>query len=224
MTTLEKNKVNALISDSSGLTFTKTTLSKTDITSSALAVQPASVIAAHDPNLVTMRPLAMVTKNKWIEQFSACKTFTFDLASSCYYYMFYSSNTALLNNNLGTPTSANTCPQSEMFSYQQYPQLSATDKHIRSTCFPFYSEYTSGDIPETPLSKMLSVDSQSFQIKWNNTISQEVVGKSWVYAAEETSDDRQFKGYTANAVFESVGVSNSKIIVTSNQNWSKTLL
>jgi len=64
----------------------------------------------------------------------------------------------MLNSNPGTPTSKNTCPQSEMFSFAQYPQLTAPEKNIRSTCFPFYSEYTSADIPGTPLSKMLSVD------------------------------------------------------------------
>lgn len=52
----------------------------------------------------------------------------------------------------------------------------------------------------------------------------EVVGNSWVYAAEEKSDDRLIKGFQANAVFESVGVSDTVITVQSNQDWSKTLL
>jgi len=55
---------------------------------------------------------------------------------------------------------------------------------------------------------MLLVDSSTFQIKWNQTISEEVVGNVWVYAAEEKGAERSLVGFFANAVFGAMGVSN----------------
>ena len=143
----------------------------------------------------------------------------------CYYYAFYADAKDFLNGNEGTPTSANACTNTAIqLSYAPYAQLSNADKNVRSTCYPYYSEYTSGAIPSVGSSYMLSLDASQLALRWNETVAADIVGQSWVYVGKEASDDRQRLGFVANGYYAALGVSNTNVTVSSDQNWQKTLV
>jgi hypothetical protein len=65
---------------------------------------------------------------------------------------------------------------------------------------------------------MLNVNTNTFTITWNETISSDVINNIWTYRGVERSDDYDFSsainrkvysGYDSEAVFMSQGVSNT---------------
>lgn len=80
---------------------------------------------------------------------------------------------------------------------------------MRATCYPYYSENTSGTIPSVGSSSVLSLDSSQLALRWNETAALDIVGKDWTYAGLETSDDKALVGFSANGNYAVIGVANT---------------
>lgn len=75
-----------------------------------------------------------------------------------------------------------------------YAQLSAADKNIRSTCYPYFSEYSSGDIPVYGRTSLIQFDSSNLILKWNETLPIDAIDQTWVYTGVEKADDAYTSG------------------------------